>query len=52
MAGAIKKELDDQLGGPWHVIVGKSFASSISHEKNGFIYAYVDNYAVLAFRTA
>ncbi|TID30580.1 hypothetical protein CANINC_000825 [Pichia inconspicua] len=51
LATEVKKYLDEKLGSPWHIIIGKSFASSISHEKNGFIYFYVDNLAVLCFKT-
>ncbi|KAG0672318.1 Dynein light chain [Pichia californica] len=52
LALALKGKLDEELGGPWHVIVGKSFSSSVSHEKHGFIYFYIDNFAFLFFRTA
>lgn len=48
----IKLKLDEKLGSPWHIIVGKSFSSSISHEKNGFIYIYLENLAILCFKTA
>lgn len=52
LALELKGKLDNELGGPWHVVVGKSFSSSVSHEKNGFIYFYIDNFAFLCFRTA
>lgn len=51
-AGQLKTDLDDAFGGPWHIVIGKSFSSSVSHEKNGFIYFYVDNLAFLCFKTA
>ena len=52
LATAIKTKLDEEMGSPWHVIVGKSFCSSISHEPKGFIYLYIENYAILCFKTA
>ncbi|ODQ47769.1 hypothetical protein PICMEDRAFT_15668 [Pichia membranifaciens NRRL Y-2026] len=52
LASALKGKLDETFGGPWHVVVGKSFSSSVSHEKNGFIYFYIENLAFLCFRTA
>jgi dynein light chain LC8-type len=51
-AKQLKSDLDETFGGPWHVIIGKSFSSSISHEKNGFAYFYIDNLAFLCFKTA
>lgn len=51
-ASNIKAELDELAnGGPWNVIVGKSFAASLSHEKNGFLYVYMGGLAVLCFKT-
>lgn len=52
LSSDIKLKLDEKLGSPWHIIVGKSFSSSISHEKNGFIYIYLENLAILCFKTA
>lgn len=52
IANELKKSLDEALGGPWHVVVGKSFATSVSHEKNGFAYVYIGNFAIICFKTA
>lgn len=32
VAAQIKREVEDSQGGAWHVIVGKSFGSFVSHE--------------------
>lgn len=52
IAGAIKNQLDAKYGVTWHVIIGKSFGSYVTHEKGHFIYFYIGPIAVLAFRTA
>lgn len=51
IASYIKKQLDEQLGHTWHVIVGKNFGSYVTHELGYFIYFYVGPYAFLVFKT-
>lgn len=48
----IKKEMDNNHGHTWHCIVGKKFGSYVTHEVGGFIYFYIDDLAVLLFKTA
>ncbi|SCU91907.1 LAFA_0F06612g1_1 [Lachancea sp. 'fantastica'] len=52
IAGVVKKELDLKHGNTWHVIVGKSFGSYVTHEKGHFIYFYIGPLAFLVFKTA
>lgn len=46
----IKEELEKVHTGSWQVIVGKSFGSSVKHDRGYFIYFYIDNLAFLVFR--
>lgn len=52
IAGVVKKELDIKHGSTWHVIVGRSFGSYVTHEKGHFMYYYVGPLAFLVFKTA
>ena len=40
-----EKELDQLYGPTWHVIVGKSFGSYVTHEQGYFIYFYIGDMA-------
>lgn len=52
IAGAVKKEFDRLYGPSWHCIVGKAFGSFVTHEANCFIFFYLDNWAIMLFKTA
>ncbi|CUM66413.1 uncharacterized protein PRCAT00004077001 [Priceomyces carsonii] len=51
IATYIKKEMDALYGATWHVIVGKSFGSYVTHEQGSFIYFYVGPLAFLIFKS-
>ena len=51
IATYLKKELDQIYGPTWHVIVGKSFGSYVTHEQGFFIYFYIDELAFLIFKS-
>ncbi|KAL0459118.1 UNVERIFIED_CONTAM: putative dynein light chain [Sesamum latifolium] len=52
VAEYIKKMFDKIHGAPWHCIIGQySFGSYVSHEKDSFIHFYVDNKAVLLYKS-
>ncbi|SCU95081.1 LADA_0G13322g1_1 [Lachancea dasiensis] len=52
IAGVVKKELDVKHGNTWHVVVGKSFGSYVTHEKGHFMYFYIGPLAFIVFKTA
>ena len=45
IAAFIKKEFDKKYGPTWHVVVGRSFGSFVTHETKHFIYAYIGQIA-------
>lgn len=47
----LKKELDHLYGATWHVIVGKSFGSYVTHEHGFFCYFYIGELAFLVFKS-
>lgn len=51
IAAYIKKEFDKKYGPTWHVIVGRNFGSYVTHETKHFIYFYLGQVAVLAFKS-
>lgn len=50
IATYLKKELDLLYGASWHVIVGKSFGSYVTHELGYFAYFYIGELAFLIFK--
>eukprot|EP00441_Pelagodinium_beii_P033422 CAMPEP_0197649568 /NCGR_PEP_ID=MMETSP1338-20131121/28878_1 /TAXON_ID=43686 ORGANISM="Pelagodinium beii, Strain RCC1491" /NCGR_SAMPLE_ID=MMETSP1338 /ASSEMBLY_ACC=CAM_ASM_000754 /LENGTH=90 /DNA_ID=CAMNT_0043223795 /DNA_START=62 /DNA_END=334 /DNA_ORIENTATION=- len=50
IANFVKKELDKMHSPFWHVICGRNFGSYVTHETKHFIYFYIDELAVLAFK--
>ncbi|KAJ8636371.1 hypothetical protein MRB53_010638 [Persea americana] len=51
IAECIKKEFDKKHGSTWHCIVGRNFGSYVTHETNHFVYFYLDQKAVLLFKS-
>ncbi|XP_010551078.1 PREDICTED: dynein light chain 1, cytoplasmic-like [Tarenaya hassleriana] len=51
IAEHIKKEFDKKHGATWHCIVGRNFGSYVTHETNHFVYFYLDQKAVLLFKS-
>ncbi|KAF3779322.1 ctp Dynein light chain 1 [Nymphaea thermarum] len=51
VAAYIKKEFDKMYGPTWHCIVGRNFGSFVTHETNHFVYFYLDEKAVLLFKS-
>ncbi|KAJ1734685.1 hypothetical protein H4S06_003335 [Coemansia sp. BCRC 34490] len=51
IAAYIKRECDKKYGTTWHAVVGRSFGSFVTHETHSFIYFYVDQLAVLLFKS-
>ncbi|KZC06491.1 PREDICTED: dynein light chain 4, axonemal-like [Dufourea novaeangliae] len=51
-ARAIKDGLDKRFGGPFHVIVGESYACAVTYQAKSLLYMYNGgNIAVLVWRT-
>ncbi|KAL5713118.1 Dynein light chain 2 [Ranunculus cassubicifolius] len=51
IAEQIKKEFDKKHGPTWHCIVGRNFGSYVTHETNHFVYFYLDQKAILLFKS-
>lgn len=51
VAAYIKKEFDKKFSPTWHCIVGRNFGSYVTHETKHFIYFYLDQIAVLLFKS-
>lgn len=51
IAAYVKKEMDQQYGPTWHVIVGESFGSYVTHEQGYFTYFYLGELAFLVFKS-
>ncbi|GMM38398.1 dynein light chain [Saccharomycopsis crataegensis] len=51
VASLLKKDLDENQGHVWHVIVGTDFGSYITHEAGKFIYFYIGERAYMVFKT-
>ncbi|CAH8449838.1 unnamed protein product [Schistosoma turkestanicum] len=51
IAAFIKKECDKKYNPTWHCIVGRNFGSYVTHETKHFIYLYIGQVAILAFKS-
>jgi len=51
VASFIKKEFDKKHGPTWHCVVGRNFGSYVTHETKNFIYFYIDQVAILLFKS-
>ncbi|OQR85911.1 hypothetical protein THRCLA_22994 [Thraustotheca clavata] len=50
VAQQIKKEIEETQDGSWHVIVGKSFGSFVTHEVKKMVYFFLGQIGFLIFR--
>ncbi|GAB9469532.1 hypothetical protein Gpo141_00006809 [Globisporangium polare] len=50
VAQQIKKEVEEVETGAWHVIVGKSFGSFVSHEVKRMLYFFLGQIGFLVYR--
>ncbi|KAF5197282.1 Dynein light chain 1, cytoplasmic [Thalictrum thalictroides] len=51
IAEQIKKDFDKKHGPTWHCIVGRNFGSYVTHETHHFVYFYLDQKAILLFKS-
>merc|ERR1719498_153257 len=47
----MKKDFDNEYGGTWHCVVGKSFGCSITHETKYLYFFECDGHHVLLFQS-
>ena len=52
IAAYTKKEFDKKYGPTWHCIVGKNYGSYVTHESQHFMYFFLDELAILLFKSA
>lgn len=52
IAACIKKDFDKRYGPTWHCITGNAFGTFVTHEERNFIYFFLDDLAVLLFKSA
>lgn len=51
VATLVKKTLDENLGGTWHVVVGESFGCSVTHETKYIAFFQLGLVYFLVFRS-
>ncbi|KAL7063988.1 hypothetical protein AAHC03_04798 [Spirometra sp. Aus1] len=51
VAKQIKQEFDKRYNPSWNCIVGKHFASYVTHEKQNYIHFTLGNATILLFKT-
>ena len=51
MATAVKKHLDENMGGTWHVMVGQKYGCSVAHANNKLLYMKSNRFHVLVFQS-
>ncbi|RLN88542.1 hypothetical protein BBJ28_00001200 [Nothophytophthora sp. Chile5] len=50
VAQQVKREVEESQEGAWHVIVGKSFGSFVSHEVKRMLYFFLGQIGFLVYR--
>ena len=50
LAEKLKKSIDEQFEGGWHVIVGKHFAAFVTHESDRLLMFQMGPQKVLVFK--
>ncbi|CAF1563713.1 unnamed protein product, partial [Adineta ricciae] len=50
VASHIKKEFDKRYNGTWHCIVGRSFGSFVTHERQCFIYFTLEPFDIVLYK--
>jgi dynein light chain LC8-type len=49
-AAKIKEEFDTRWSPHWHVIIGRSFGSFVTHETKCFVFFYLEDKGVMLFK--
>ena len=48
----IKAAFDEAFGSNWHVVIGKHFGALATHETRRFCFFYLDDLAVMIYKSA
>jgi dynein light chain LC8-type len=51
IATAVKKKCDAELTGTWHVVVGRNFGCSITHDTKYVLFFQFDQIHLLVFKS-
>ena len=51
IATSVKKKCDEEFGGTWHVICGRNFGCSITHDTKFVLFVQVDLLHVMIFKS-
>ena len=51
VATAVKKQCDEKFGGTWHIVVGRNFGCSITHDTRYVLFFQVDLMHVMLFKS-
>ena len=51
IATAVKKKCDEQFGGTWHVVCGRNFGCSITHDTKFVLFFQIDLLHVILFKS-
>ncbi|KAL3312744.1 Dynein light chain 1, cytoplasmic [Cichlidogyrus casuarinus] len=50
VARYLKQKFDSKYTKTWHCVVGRSFGSVVTNEKDKFVYFKVDRYAIMLYK--
>lgn len=50
MVSRIKNHMDERWTPTWHVVIGRTFGSMVTHETKRFLYFYYKNKAVMMYK--
>lgn len=51
VATMVKKKCDEKFGGTWHIVVGRNFGCSITHDTRYVLFFQVDLMHVMLFKS-
>jgi len=51
IATDVKKKCDEKFGGTWHVVVGRNFGCSITHDTRHVLFFQIDLMHVMMFKS-
>lgn len=51
IATDVKKKCDEKFGGTWHVVVGRNFGCSITHDTRYVLFFQIDLMHVMMFKS-